>query len=237
MESERLASAPVESSTTRFTVYTPGAVAIPEIVPVDGSMLSPVGSPVADQVYGGKPPDAKTVSLYWAPTVASGSEPVVMASGATLVPASVTVWGLSGALSVRIREPDAAPALWGEKVTWMLHWAPGATVVVHPLAVKGPVGVKPPMTKSADPVLVTVTDCCAELPTRTEPKSRLVELRATCGASTSNDRTTVAVAAGLCESVTVIVTVEVPAEDGVPEIVPELGSMLSPAGSPVADQV
>jgi hypothetical protein len=71
---------PDELSVT-FTIMLedPAAVGVPDIVPpVD--KLSPAGSvPLAsDQEYGGDPPDAPSACEYVTPTVAAGSEDVVI---------------------------------------------------------------------------------------------------------------------------------------------------------------
>ncbi len=73
--------------TVTFTVLTPVAVGVPLILPVDASIASPDGNPVADHVYGVAPPLALTVALYAAPTLPSGRDVVVIVSG----PDTVTV--------------------------------------------------------------------------------------------------------------------------------------------------
>jgi hypothetical protein len=63
MRSERVAVAvwpavvPPESVTFTVTLNCPEADGVPEIPPVCGLILNPEGSPVADHVYGWKPPD------------------------------------------------------------------------------------------------------------------------------------------------------------------------------------
>ena len=81
----------VESVTVMFTVLVAAAVAVPLMTPVDASMLSPVGRPVADHVYGVVPPVALTVALYGVPALPPGNEVVVMVGGAMIVIAKLTV--------------------------------------------------------------------------------------------------------------------------------------------------
>lgn len=47
-----------ESVTVTLTVNVPTLVGVPVIAPVADEILSPSGSPEADQVYGGEPPVA-----------------------------------------------------------------------------------------------------------------------------------------------------------------------------------
>ena len=68
----------VESVTVTTAVLLPAVVGLPPITPVDALMLRPVGSPVADQVYGVVPPLAATVALYAVPTTPPGSGEVVV---------------------------------------------------------------------------------------------------------------------------------------------------------------
>ena len=70
------------------------------------------------------------------------------------------------------------------------------------------------------------------------PSGNAVVVMRRTGGVTRKDNTALAVCGvGVVESLTVTFTLEVPAVDGVPEITPVVGLILSPAGKPVADQV
>ncbi len=56
--------APAASVSVTATVDTPPAVGVPEITPVVALIVSPAGSPVADQLYAVVPPDPVIVVLY-----------------------------------------------------------------------------------------------------------------------------------------------------------------------------
>jgi hypothetical protein len=80
----------------RTKASVPGTVGVPEIVPVDVSRLSPAGSAPAFTVHtkGCPPPVADTVVLYGVPTVAPGSNVVVM-TGATDFTTSIPRWAVA----------------------------------------------------------------------------------------------------------------------------------------------
>jgi hypothetical protein len=69
-----------ESATEIVKVDVPVAVGVPEITPVAAFRVRPAGRVPAeiDHVYGIEPPVAARVWLYATPTVAEGSEAVVM---------------------------------------------------------------------------------------------------------------------------------------------------------------
>src|SRR5690348_2878160 len=57
----------VESVSWMDTVEDPAADGVPLIKPVEGFSVSPAGRPVADHVYGARPPVAPRVKLYGTP--------------------------------------------------------------------------------------------------------------------------------------------------------------------------
>src|SRR5262245_43988048 len=57
------------SRAVAVTEKVPAAVGVPEIRPEEALIDRPAGSPVADQVYGGVPPDAESCRLTAVPTV------------------------------------------------------------------------------------------------------------------------------------------------------------------------
>jgi hypothetical protein len=70
------AVAPVLSVTVTTTVNGPAVLlaGVPEMVPVEAPMVSPLGNPAADQVYTPLPPWAVTVvAVYADPAAAAGS--------------------------------------------------------------------------------------------------------------------------------------------------------------------
>src|SRR5262249_55567475 len=74
---------PAVSVAVTVTVNVPAVVGVPDTVPVDDPMLNPGGSPAADQVYGGVPPDAVIVNdVIGVPTV-----PVLFPGLFTVTPA------------------------------------------------------------------------------------------------------------------------------------------------------
>jgi hypothetical protein len=98
-------------------------------------------------------------------------------TGAEPVPVRLTVWGLSAALSLNVREPARAPVAVGENVTPTVHVAPAAMLVPQVLLAiaKSPAGA---MLENANATfwwLVSVTDFAAlVLPTSTVPKLKLL---------------------------------------------------------------
>src|SRR5207248_2358134 len=66
---EVLAVAPALSCTVALTVKVPAVVGVPEMTPLDALTARPGGSPVAEKVYGGVPPDADRDRLVAVPTV------------------------------------------------------------------------------------------------------------------------------------------------------------------------
>jgi len=80
------------------------------------------------------------------------------AGAVTLGPESDRVWGLVDALSV-IVTPPVEPVTNGTNVTVMVHVAPTASVVTQlSVSVKLPLATTLEMTRSAVPLLVSVTD-------------------------------------------------------------------------------
>jgi hypothetical protein len=74
------------SLTVTETLNVPAMDAVPAMEPVEELIERPAGKPSADQVYAPWPPLAFTVCAYAMPTVASGSDAVVMAmAGMTAV--------------------------------------------------------------------------------------------------------------------------------------------------------
>ena len=70
-----------ESKTLIEAAKVPEAVGVPLILPAL-LIVRPLGSPLADHVYGETPPVAANVAEYPVPTVPAGSEVVEMDSGA-----------------------------------------------------------------------------------------------------------------------------------------------------------
>ena len=80
----------------------------------------------------------------------------------TPVPVSAIVCGLLEALSVKLTEPTALPAVVGVKVTLMAQLAPAAMDEPQALAcAKGPLAVIELRVRVAVPLFVTVTVCAA----------------------------------------------------------------------------
>jgi hypothetical protein len=78
-----LESVPALLVAVSVNVTEPAEVGVPDTTPVDGSKTSPAGRAPDDTVNViGPVPDAVTVAEYELPTVAAGSEPVVI-DGAT----------------------------------------------------------------------------------------------------------------------------------------------------------
>src|SRR5579872_3567250 len=75
----------VESVTVTITLLVPAADGVPEMVPAAGSIVKPLGRPVADQVYGVVPPLAAIGEEYATPAVPPLSEAVVMDSAPAMV--------------------------------------------------------------------------------------------------------------------------------------------------------
>src|SRR2546430_12611330 len=57
------------SRTVAVTEKVPAVVGVPEMTPLDALIDRPAGSPVAEKVYGGVPPEAERVRLVAVPTV------------------------------------------------------------------------------------------------------------------------------------------------------------------------
>ena len=74
--------------TVKFDV--PALVGVPEMTPVDASIVSPSGNEPAltDQAYAGAPPVASTGTEYADPTMPPGNDVVVNASASTAVTVS-----------------------------------------------------------------------------------------------------------------------------------------------------
>src|SRR4029077_1777283 len=70
-----------ESKTLIEAAHGPEATGVPLILPAL-LIVRPLGSPLADHVYGETPPVAANVAEYAVPTVPAGSEVVEIASGA-----------------------------------------------------------------------------------------------------------------------------------------------------------
>jgi hypothetical protein len=77
----RVFVAPALSVTRMVKLGAPAVVGVPVIAPVEVFRLRPMGrEPVNDQVSGVVPPVAATLFEYTAPTVAPGSDTVVMSN-------------------------------------------------------------------------------------------------------------------------------------------------------------
>jgi hypothetical protein len=100
------------------------------------------------------------------------------------VPARLTVCGLLLALSVMLTAPVADPVFAGLKVTEMVHFCRGATVLPQVFVwANGTVLVMPLIVNGALPLLIRVTFLTAlVVPTTTLPKFRLAGERVTAGA-------------------------------------------------------
>jgi hypothetical protein len=98
-----LAVAPLLSFTVTVTEELPGAVGVPEMLPVLLEMLRPAGKPDAENLYGGAPPVALKPRLKLPPTVAAGTVPAkVMLSGAALTVTVKVVLAVAPALSFTV---------------------------------------------------------------------------------------------------------------------------------------
>jgi hypothetical protein len=74
----------VPSVMVRVTVKPPPDCGVPEMIPVDELMLSPVGSPEALQLSGRFPPEADNVVLYASPTAPLGRDVLVIAGAVAM---------------------------------------------------------------------------------------------------------------------------------------------------------
>jgi hypothetical protein len=92
-----------ESLTMTSALYFPAAVGVPLIVPVL-LRASPAGMPVADQMYGLRPPPAISVATYGVVTTAAGSETVLIASAPGIVAVAMVSAG-----SVHLNGPTVDP--------------------------------------------------------------------------------------------------------------------------------
>jgi hypothetical protein len=99
----------------------PAAVGVPEMTPAE-LIARPGGSaPLAsDHVYGGLPPVAPSVVEYGTPTVAAGSDVVVMTSGgATVIDSDLVVECVAASVTFTVKVdvpalvgvPEMTPAL------------------------------------------------------------------------------------------------------------------------------
>ena len=101
------------------------------------------------------------------------------------VPLKVTLWGLLGASSVKVRVPVREPEAVGLKVTLTVQLAPAAMRVLQlSVSIKSPLTATPLIFRVIFPVFVSVI-VLAELvvPTVCLPKERLVGERLTAAAS------------------------------------------------------
>jgi hypothetical protein len=110
----------VESVTVKVKLNVPAVVGVPEMVPVELSMVSPGGSdPLAiDQLYGGVPPVTATVAEYGTPTVPLGREVVVMSpleppAETTIERSAVAVRAVGVVESVTVTVKSEVPAAVG----------------------------------------------------------------------------------------------------------------------------
>ena len=144
-----------ESLTVTVAVVLPAVVGVPVIAPVEALMLSPAGSPAADQVNGPLPPDTVMVCDAGVPTV-----PVRL-------PGLVTV-----GLAVTDQENDEVavrpPASFAVTVTLVVPAADGVPETTPLLETVKPVGspvavqvygVVPPVADSVSVAAWPVVDC------------------------------------------------------------------------------
>ena len=101
----------VESVTLAVKVNVPGAVGVPEIVPVAAANVRPAGNAPALklQLYGVVPPLACNVVVYAVPTVPPGSEAAV-----------VSVSELAGDGARPVPDTEIVLILWVDRMNWML---------------------------------------------------------------------------------------------------------------------
>ena len=215
---------PDESVAARVTLEVPAAVGVPEMVPVEGSMPSPAGRPVADQV-----------------SVADGEESVAVAPRVTdepetedCAPGSETETAL-----VTVQAKEAWPVEPDESVATRVTLEVPAAVGVPEMVPVEELRVRPAGRPVADQV--SVAD--GEESVAVAPRVTVAPETEDCAPGSETETMLVTVQAKEAwpvepdESVAARVTLEVPAAVGVPEMVPVEGLMASPAGRPVADQV
>ncbi|HYI09907.1 MAG TPA: hypothetical protein VEK57_12655, partial [Thermoanaerobaculia bacterium] len=223
------------SSTVTVTVNEPEAVGVPKSAPLSFICI-PLGSPVADQVYGVEPPVAasEVFAPYPTPTVAvAGSKAVLVIESGCV--AATTVSGrffeadfcgelLSSTVTVTVNEPA------------MVGVPKSAPLSFICIPLDSPVadqvyGVEPP---------VAASEVFAPYPTPTVAvagsKAVLVIESGWVAPATMSGRFFEADFCGELLSSTVTVTVNEPAMVGVPKSAP-LSFICIPFGSPVADQV
>ena len=215
---------PDESVAARVTLEVPAAVGVPEMVPVEGSMPRPAGRPVADQV-----------------SVADGEESVAVAPRVTNEP-DVEDWSPGSeteTMLVTVQAKEAWPVEPDESVATRVTLEVPAAVGVPEMVPVEELRVRPAGRPVADQV--SVAD--GEESVAVAPRVTAAPETEDCAPGSETETMLVTVQAKEAwpvepdESVAARVTLEVPAAVGVPEMVPVEGSMPSPAGRPVADQV
>ena len=167
--------------------------------------MRPAGSPAAEKVYGVTPPVAPKFAVYAVPTTPVLRLVVETASaGGLIVNDKVLVAVFAGlAESVTMMVTLDVPAAVGMPVIWFaVTVRPAGSPVAENVYGETP-PVAPKFAVYADP---------------TTPVLRLVVETASAGGLIVNDRVFVAVFAGLAESVTIMVTLDVPAAVGMPVI-------------------
>ncbi len=152
---------PAESVTVMVKVLLPALTGVPAKTPAVLKPIPVLQAPLQGesvQVYGATPPVAANVVEYAVPTTPAGSEVVVMASAAVLVPLSDTACGLAAALSVNVMAPVGVPAAVGVKVTEMVQLALAARFVPQVLvSAKLPEAAMPLMESDPVPEFFNVT--------------------------------------------------------------------------------
>lgn len=205
---------PVLSVTVTDTCEVPGAPGVPANDPV-GDNVTPVGKPVAAKVYGGTPPVAATVPETADPTVALGSDVVVIVSGGGAIVRPTLLLAVAPVESVTVTDTLTLPA-----------------VVGVPLMLPSGVALSPsgnPLTANVYGGTPPEAATLALYPTPTVPFDSDVVETVSCAGVMVIEKLWVAVPPA--ESVAVTDGLKVPACVGVPPI-PPLGERLTPGGNP-----
>ena len=216
----------VASVTVTVTGNVPVAPGVPVMVPAAGSMTNGDGSPVALQAKGLLPPEAATGALYATPTTPLGSDAVVIARTGAIVNdnclEAVRFVGVVESVTVML--------------TVNVPLEPGVPVIAPEVALMAN-GDGSPVALQANGVLPPEAATGALYAKPTAPLGSDAVVIARTGAIVNENCLEAVRFVGVVESVTVMLTVNVPLEPGVPVIAPEVVLMANGDGSPVADHV
>lgn len=121
-----LAVWPFESVTVALTLNVPAVSGVPVTEPLEETASPP---PPPEKVYGGVPPDAPTLPEYATPTCPSGSDAVVIVSGAVVIVTVCCLLAVFPAVSLAVIVKVNVPAVVGvpESVPSAANVTPGGS--------------------------------------------------------------------------------------------------------------